>query len=153
MRQLSIGEVARRTGITVETLRYYEYLGLLPTVARTRGGSRRYASDIIAQLQFIKHAQTLGLSLRDIQLMTDVKQRDRRETCRQVHEILARQLAHVNQRLTELAEARETLTTYLSACEQALSLPDVPACPVLLGSQSQLAGAADPSCCGTSSSS
>ena len=152
MRQLSIGEVARRTGITVETLRYYEYLGLLPTVARTRGGSRRYASDIIAHVQFIKHAQTLGLSLRDIQTMTGVKQRDRRETCRQVHEILVRQLAHVNQRLTELAEARETLTTYLSACEQALNSSEAPVCPVLPGYQLQPAAATDSSCCGAASS-
>lgn len=151
MRQLSIGEVARRTGITVETLRYYEYLRLLPTVARTRGGSRRYASDIISHVQFIKHAQTLGLSLRDIQTMTGVKQRDHRETCRQVHEILRRQLAHVNQRLIELTEAQKTLTTYLSACEQALSLPNAPACPVLPG-YLQPTELTEPPRCGAASS-
>jgi DNA-binding transcriptional MerR regulator len=124
MQQLSIGEVARRTGITVETLRYYEYLGLLPPVARTRGGSRRYAADVIAQLQFIKHAQSLGLSLRDIQAMTGGKGTDGRETCRKVHEILTRQLGYVNQRLTELTEARQTLVAYLASCERTLSEPD-----------------------------
>jgi len=149
MRQLSIGEVARQTGITVETLRYYEFLGLLPTPARTRGGSRRYTSDIITQLHFIKHAQTLGLSLRDIQTMMGAKQRDRRETCRQVHQILTRQLAFVNQRLIELTEARQTLTTYLSACEEALRVPDAPICPVLAESQSP----APASCCDAASSS
>jgi DNA-binding transcriptional MerR regulator len=151
MGQLSIGEVARRTGLTVETLRYYEYLGLLPTVARTRGGSRRYAAEIIPHLQFIKHAQTLGLSLRDIQMMTGAKQRDSRETCRQVREILARQLAFVNERLTELNEAQQTLTTYLSACEQALNTPDEPVCPVLAGHQAQPSVIA--SCCGAAPSS
>jgi DNA-binding transcriptional MerR regulator len=139
MQQLSIGEVARRSGITVETLRYYEYLGLLPPAPRTRGGSRRYAPDVIAQLQFIKHAQSLGLSLRDIQAMTGQKGTDRRDTCRHVHDILTRQLANVNQRLTELAEARQTLLAYLASCEQALGDPDPPACPVL----------APLDCCGT----
>jgi MerR family transcriptional regulator, mercuric resistance operon regulatory protein len=139
MQQLSIGEVARRTGITVETLRYYEYLGLLPPVARTRGGSRRYAAEIIAQLRFIKHAQSLGLSLRDIQTMTGRKGTDRRESCRQVHEILARQLDFVNQRLTELTEARQTLIAYLAACDRALHEAEAPECPVL----------APVDCCGT----
>ena len=151
MRQLSIGEVAKRTGVTVETIRYYEYLGLLPTAARTRGGSRRYAADIIAHLQFIKHAQTLGLSLRDIQSMTGAKQSDSRETCRQVREILTRQLAYVNQRLTELTEAQQTLTTYLSACEQALNTPDALICPILPGQQTQPSDVA-PCCAATSSS-
>lgn len=139
MEQLSIGEVARRTGITVETLRYYEDLGLLPPAARTRGGSRRYATDVIAQLQFIKHAQSLGLSLRDIQTMTGRNQAAPRETCRQVHEILARQLAYVNQRIAELTEARQTLASYLTSCEQALQEPNAPSCPVL----------APLDCCGT----
>ena len=139
MQQLSIGEVARRTGITVETLRYYEDLGLLPPVPRTRGGSRRFAPDVIAQLRFIKHAQSLGLSLRDIQAMTGQKGADRRDTCRQVHDILTRQLGFVNQRLTELAEARQTLLTYLASCEEALSDSDPPMCPVL----------APLDCCGT----
>jgi DNA-binding transcriptional MerR regulator len=150
MQQLSIGEVARRTGVTVETIRYYEYLRLLPAAARTRGGSRRYAADIIPHVQFIKHAQTLGLSLRDIQTMTNAKQRDSRETCRQVREILSRQLAYVNQRLTELTEAQQTLTTYLSACQQALNTPDALICPVLPGHQTQPPVVA--SCCAATSS-
>ena len=139
MQQLSIGQVARQTGITVETLRYYEYLGLLPPAARTRGGSRRYAPDVITQLRFIKHAQSLGLSLRDIQTMTGQKGSDRRETCRQVHDILMRQLGFVNQRLTELAEARQTLLAYLASCDQALRDSDPLGCPVL----------APLDCCGT----
>lgn len=131
MQQLSIGEVARRTHISVETLRYYEYLGLLPQAARTRGGSRRYATDVITQIQFIKHAQSLGLSLRDIQTMMGRKGMDSRETCRQVQEILARHLAYVDQRLAELTEARQKLIAYLASCEQALQEPDASSCPVL----------------------
>ena len=131
MEQLSIGEAARRTGITVETLRYYEYLGLLPAVARTRGGSRRYAKDVISHVQFIKHAQSLGLSLRDIQTMIGRNGTDPRESCRQVHQILTRQLEFINQRLTELTDARQALIAYLASCEQALKEHDTSACPVL----------------------
>jgi DNA-binding transcriptional MerR regulator len=130
MPQLSIGEVAQKTGVTVETVRYYEYLGLLPAVARTQGGSRRYSPDIIPHLQFIKHAQALGLSLRDIQTMTR-RTSDDRETCRQVHSILTRQLDYVNERLAELTASRQVLTDYLSACEQMLREPDATTCPVL----------------------
>lgn len=131
MQQLSIGEVARKTGLTVETLRYYEYLGLLPPIARTRGGSRRYGTAVVMQVQFIKHAQSLGLSLRDIQAMMGSKGTDARETCRQVQEILTRQLAFVNQRLVELTDARQTLTDYLASCERALREADATSCPVL----------------------
>ena len=131
--QLTIGDVARQVGVTVETLRYYEALGLLPRVSRTRAGRRRYDPDVLARITFIKQAQALGLSLRDIQTITGRSRRtsDPREKCRQVCGILMRQLASVTQQLAELAEARQTLEAYVSACERALREPDGSACPAL----------------------
>jgi MerR family mercuric resistance operon transcriptional regulator len=67
---LRIGEVAQQTGMTVEALRYYERKGLLPHPPRSAGGLRRYRSDVLDRVRFIKQAQTLGLSLKEIQQLT-----------------------------------------------------------------------------------
>ena len=69
---LRIGEVAHRAGVTVEALRYYERVGLLPRPPRSTGGLRRYRPDVLDRVRFIKQAQTLGLSLREIQQLTGV---------------------------------------------------------------------------------
>ena len=65
-RELRIGELASRAGVSVDALRYYERLGLLTPTARTEGGFRTYGSASVARLDFIKQAQRLGLQLSEI---------------------------------------------------------------------------------------
>jgi DNA-binding transcriptional MerR regulator len=57
-----IGEVAAKAGITVDTLRYYETLGVLPRARRTSGGLRRYGQDVLKQVRFVREAQAFGLT-------------------------------------------------------------------------------------------
>ena len=66
-RPYRIGEIAERTGVSVETLRYYEKRRLLNAPARTQGGYRVYSDAVVHQVKFIKQAQSLGLTLEDIQ--------------------------------------------------------------------------------------
>src|SRR6266851_4059234 len=61
-----IGEIATRTGLTPDALRFYERLGLLPRYRRTAGGFRIDTSDVVKRVRFIKHAQTIGVSLDEI---------------------------------------------------------------------------------------
>jgi MerR family mercuric resistance operon transcriptional regulator len=63
---LSIGELSRRTGVNIETIRYYERVGLMPHPPRTQGGRRAYGADGMRTLAFIKRARELGFCLHDI---------------------------------------------------------------------------------------
>ncbi len=130
-RTYRIGEVAERTGLTVEALRYYERLGLLPRAPRTAGGVRRYDQRIVGRVRFIKQAQGMGLSLREIrQIGGDTEQRGR-AACRRVRDMLAQHITAVEARIQELRELRRTLTDYLKRCESALSESTEPVCPTL----------------------
>ena len=130
-RTFRIGEVAEQTGVTVEGLRYYERLGLLPHPQRTASGVRRYDQRIVERVRFIKQAQTLGLSLREIQQVAGDTQRRGRAACRRVHDVLTRHIATVDQRMRELRDLRRTLTDYLKKCESALNADAEPVCPTL----------------------
>src|SRR5712691_6112805 len=64
---LTIGPVANAADVNVQTIRYYERRGLVPTPRRTRSGYRQYTDDAVARLRFIMHAQELGFSLQEVQ--------------------------------------------------------------------------------------
>lgn len=125
-----IGEVAAKTGVTVDTLRYYERLGVLPRARRTAGGLRRYSDDAIRQIRFVQQAQTLGLTLNDVrQLLTD-QGRAGRERCQRVRNLLDHRLKDVDAKLAELRAFRLTLRAHLAECDRALE-HDQPSCPVI----------------------
>lgn len=126
-----IGEVAELTGLTVDALRYYERMGLLPRAPRTDGGFRRYDDRLLHRVRFIKQAQRLGLTLRDIQELVGSSNRSGRTACRRVRDLLSQRIADLDARLAELHSFRRTLTEYLSACERALRQAGEPQCPTL----------------------
>jgi DNA-binding transcriptional MerR regulator len=89
-RNYRIGEIAERTGVSVETLRYYEKRRLLNAPARTQGGYRVYSDAVVHQVTFIKHAQSLGLTLDDIQQIAPGRTRTNHASCRKVRDLLSR---------------------------------------------------------------
>jgi DNA-binding transcriptional MerR regulator len=114
-----IGEIAARTGLTVDALRFYERVGLLPRWRRTSGGFRMYTAEALDRVRFIKQAQMIGLSLCEIrQLVCGLEHtEDDREPCAQLRDIVATKLAEVDTTLNELREFRRTLQGYLEARE------------------------------------
>src|SRR6266581_4859338 len=72
---LTIGQVATAADVNVQTIRYYERRGLVPTPRRTASGYRQYTDDAVARLRFIKHAQELGFSLQEIQELLGLRVR------------------------------------------------------------------------------
>lgn len=128
---LRIGEAARATGVSVDTLRYYERLKLLPVAPRSGGGMRRYSVEVLDRVRFVKQAQSLGLSLREIQQLVGESHRRSRAGCRRVHALLARHIAEIDQRMLELQQLRRTLGEYLGTCESALGRDTEPECPTL----------------------
>lgn len=132
-----IGELAARSGVTPDTLRYYERLGLLSPPRRTSGGFRVYPPHTLERLQFIKQAQTLGLTLREIRDLVTYQEQGGLRRCRQVRDLLRTKLAELQARLAELEDFRDTLSTYLQECERTLreerqphQRPE-PECPVI----------------------
>ncbi len=102
---MKIGELAKATGLTTKTIRFYEEERLLPDPVRTPSGYRVYGSNDIARLEFVRKAKTLGLSLIEIKSVLLVH--DRKEpTCAHVCSLLDAQIAQVDQALADLHEFR-----------------------------------------------
>lgn len=126
-----IGDLAQRSGLTPDALRYYERMGLLRPVHRTTGRFRVYSEQALDRLRFIKQAQAVGLSLREIQdLLTYEGGGTRR--CRRVHDMLVAKLADLEARVRELQEFRDELEHLKAECERTLeSVAATAECPVI----------------------
>lgn len=114
---LSIGTLARRTGTKVQTVRYYEQIGLLPEPGRTEGGQRRYGDDDLDRLSFIRHARQLGFTLDAIRELLDLSDNPGR-SCADVDRIAQRQLKEVDVRIARLEALRKELHRMLGECSR-----------------------------------
>jgi MerR family transcriptional regulator, mercuric resistance operon regulatory protein len=131
-RHYRIGEIAERTGVSVETVRYYEKRRLLKAPGRTEGGFRLYSDAVVHQEKFIKQAQSLGLSLDDIQHLAAGRLRTHHApSCRKVRDLLTRRIDDIDARIKELREFRRTLHQHLAACDEALASAAEPTCPTI----------------------
>jgi len=126
-----IGKLAAESGLTPDTLRYYERVGLLPRPRRSSGGYRLYAPATLVRLQFIRQARALGLTLREIRELVGFQERGGLERCRRVHDLVQVKLQELDARLAQLREFRETLSRYLEACERTLAARRDAECPVI----------------------
>ena len=113
-RGLKIGEVARATGLSVKTIRYYEEIGLLiPTVTRSQVGYRMFADRVLSRLGFIKRSQALGLSLHEIREI--LATHDRGELpCSEVKHHLQDRVAAITQQIQDLETLRAELQQVLT---------------------------------------
>lgn len=113
----SIGTLAKRTDTKVQTIRYYEEIGLMPKAGRTAGGQRRYGESELDRLSFIRHARQLGFSLEAIRELLDLSDNPDR-SCADVDRIAQRQLAEVQSRMARLEALQAELERMLSQCAQ-----------------------------------
>jgi MerR family copper efflux transcriptional regulator len=116
MEIFSIGQVARHAGVGVETVRFYEREGLLEEPARRASGYRQYSEEAVKQIRFIKRAQQLGFSLKEIRELLTLRV-DGQTECSQVKERAAAKLAEVEQKMVELQRMRQALLQVASLCE------------------------------------
>ena len=126
-----IGELAARSGLTPDALRYYERLGLMPRPQRTPGGFRVYSPAALEQLRVIKQAQALGLSLEEIRDLVSYTDRGGLKRCQRLHDLLQRKIADLDMKLAEFQEFRRTLQGYFEECERTLAATDRTECPVI----------------------
>ena len=126
MEKLTIGKLADSAGINLETVRYYERIGLMPEPGRTEGGHRNYATVHMRRLTFIRRARELGFAIEDIRTLLELAEPDR-VSCGEVQKIAARHLHNVRAKLVDLARMETLLAKTVAQCSGNRS----PACPVL----------------------
>jgi DNA-binding transcriptional MerR regulator len=129
--ELRIGEVARRSGVSIDALRYYERLRLLPRTRRSSAGFRLFTPEHVLRVRFIKQAQDLGFSLEEIKGLLAT---GGAEECRNVRDLLQRKLTELDDRLKAMKGFRRALARHLSECEAELKQHGESACcPVVAG--------------------
>ena len=125
-----IGEVASRSGVSVDTVRFYERRQLLPVAPRKASGYRIFTIAAIERVRFIKLAQELGFTLDEIGILLSVNGDNE---CAGVHGLLVKKLADLDARMASIQYFRKLLTHYLAECEAELEKhPNSPDCPVLI---------------------
>ena len=113
METIGIGNLARRAGVGIDTVRYYERAGLLAPSRRLASGYRRYTALEVARLRFIRRAQALGFTLSEVR---DLLALSARRDVARVKSSAQAKLADVEKKIAELQRIREGLATLVAAC-------------------------------------
>lgn len=125
MDSIGIGTLAKRAGVSIDTVRYYERDGLLSPQSRLASGYRRYSELELARLRFIRRAQALGFSLKEVkELLALSKRRD----VSRVKKAAQEKLADVEERIASLERVRKGLSSLIAACPGHGRVAD---CPIL----------------------
>lgn len=125
-KSLPIGKLSNKTGVNIETIRFYEKQGILPKPFRSDSGRRMYNYEDVKRLNFIHRCRRLGFSLKDIfSLLSLIDGGD--HTCKQVHEIAALHVDDVKQKILALQQMETVLDEMIDHCSKG----DVPECPIL----------------------
>lgn len=124
---LRIGEVAAGAGVNVQTLRYYERLGLLKPPARRPSGYREYSPEAVRIVRFIKRAQELGFTLTEIEELLRLRE-DRRASRAQARAAASAKIADIDRKTRSLRAMRRALQVLVDSCRREGSTRE---CPIL----------------------
>ena len=127
MEPLRTGEVARLAGVNVETLRFYEREGILPEPPRRISGYRHYPPETVDLVRFVKRAQELGFSLREIRELLDLRAVPRRAS-NKVRRLVQDKIGEIEHKMRDLDAMRQALGEMLCACEGKSTAAD---CPII----------------------
>jgi MerR family mercuric resistance operon transcriptional regulator len=122
---LSIGPLSAQTGVNIETIRYYERIGLLPAPPRSAGGRRVYAPDHRRRLVFIRRMRELGFPLDDVRTL--LRMVDGGYACADVHALTVRHLEEVRRRIDDLTRIATILEDMADQC----ATGETPGCPIV----------------------
>jgi MerR family mercuric resistance operon transcriptional regulator len=115
-----IGKAAQLAGVSIDTIRFYQKLGLLRAANRSKGGYRLFDGGQIQDLKFVRRAQELGFSLNEIKELLALRQRP--HTCSEVQSMLKRKLADVREKIKSLARLEAEIGGALRNCNRELRL-------------------------------
>jgi MerR family transcriptional regulator, copper efflux regulator len=124
---LTIGQVAKLAGVGIETIRFYEREGIIEEPARSDSGYRLYADEIVTRLRFIRRAQELGFSLKEISELMALRVNPK-ENCSGVKKRAESKLEEIGRKISDLQRMRKILTEVTEACVASKPISD---CPIL----------------------
>lgn len=117
---INIGGLSQRTGVNIETIRYYEKTGLLPPPARSQGGFRQYDDQHVRLLRFIRRGRDLGFSIGSIRTLLALAARPDLP-CADADQMVARQLGEVERKIADLILLREELRKMTNCCGEVVA--------------------------------
>jgi MerR family transcriptional regulator, mercuric resistance operon regulatory protein len=123
---IPIGELSRHTGCNIETIRYYERIGLLPPPPRN-GRYRSFSAGDVARLVFVRRARELGFTLDEVRALLQLSATDGESACAEVREISAAHLADVRARIADLRAMERVLAAAIRQCDAGQQ----PGCPLI----------------------
>jgi MerR family transcriptional regulator, mercuric resistance operon regulatory protein len=124
---IAIGELSRRTDCNIETIRYYERIGLLPPPDRRGGRFRRYAAPDIGRLRFIRRARQLGFSLDDVRALLRLVASDRVDVRAEARSVFAAHVEEIRTKIVDLQLMEQVLTEAIRECAAGRQ----PQCPLI----------------------
>ena len=123
---MKIGELAKNAECKVETIRYYEKIGLLPNPERTEGGYREYIDSHLRRLVFIRRSRELGFTIEEIRALLELVDGGS-YTCVDIQALTMEHLENIRQKIADLKKLEKSLAKIASQC----SGEKVPECPVI----------------------
>jgi MerR family mercuric resistance operon transcriptional regulator len=124
---IHIGELSRRTGCNIETIRYYERAGLIPLPPRSASRYRLYDDSDVRRLAFVRRARELGFSLDDVRALLGLAADQGEGTCIGVRQLAARHLTEVRAKIADLRAIARGLEEAIQCCDAG----EVPGCPLI----------------------
>ena len=112
---LRIGQLAKRSQVNIETVRYYERRGLIPNPPRGESGYRQFPQDVVGRIRFIKHAQGVGFTLKEVSELLSLRV-DPKTTCADVKKRAEMKVAEIEKKIEALDKMRKALLTLRAAC-------------------------------------
>lgn len=116
--EIRIGELSGRTGCNIETIRYYERVGLLPPPNRSASRYRLYDSSDVRRLTFVRRARELGFSLDEVRALLALSAAEQDEACNQVRALAASHLADVQAKIVDLRTMERVLADAVRRCDE-----------------------------------
>jgi len=123
---MKIGKLSQQTGVSIDTIRYYEQRGLIPPAVRTSTGYRQYSADDVSRLNFIVQGKELGFTLEEIAQLLTLRSGDR--NCADVRAVAEAKAGEIAARIRKLSRMREILLALAEQCERS---SDSDPCPIL----------------------
>ncbi len=124
---LPIGELSRRSGVNIETIRYYERIAMLPAPPRTANGRRVYGPAEARTLAFIRRSRELGFTLDEIRALLALSADDGQGACGEVRKLAAGHLGDVRSKIADLRAMERVLADAVRRCDAG----EVPGCPLI----------------------
>ena len=123
---LSIGKLSKQSGVNIETIRYYEKIGVMPAPGRNAGGFRIYEPDHLKRLSFVRRSRQLGFSLDEIRNLLRLVD-GHGHTCAEVHALMLSHLAEIRRKIRDLRRLQRAMAEMAAQC----SGESVPECPIV----------------------